>query len=363
MLEIRLPLPRGIISPIESFRVLFNLLFTVSEQHQAYRYTRFYVAISPESYTNYIFIAILLVAIILVAYIIVMQWLKSKVMCICIFLLVTGVQIYFGVFASPVWSIAFYAVIAYTLLPNAKLSVFAGATTAIVLIVFLFSLGKSPLLAELSESIRDMFGDQVERPIYADLPPQYQNAGQQMQDLQMRADAIGQGNQPGGNLYNIELYDRFTGSQIGTAIGQRIWLLWLIGLAFAIGFILWFMAKVFMALKRLKTFKSINCNLAINAMFTHSIDWLVEFGVKPQNLAFCQYADQIDEMFTGRLAKDYVSAVKLWQEAVYSNNTMTENDKKHMQIFLNETKQFLITQTNFFVRPLVRLRLLLRISI
>jgi len=360
MLEIRL-LSFTIIPPVESFKILLNHLFTISEQHQAYEYMRFAVSVPPESYGHYIFTAITLVAVTAAIYTFIMQKYESKAMCICIFLLFTGAQVYFGVFASPVWNIALYAAIAWVLLPKAKFAAFAGIVVIMVLAAILFSPGSSPLLAELSENIRDQFGEQAERPVAAQAPLQELSAEQQMQDLQMHHDTTGQTDQPSGNAFGIDRSERFSGSQIGTAVGQRLWVLWLIGLAFTVGFAVWFLAKFIAAYKRRQIFDSADSNLAIHSMFIHLIHWLVEFGIVPQNFAYSQYVNQVETMFCSEYAKNYLSVVGLWQKAIYSNHTMAESDKKQMRAFLNETKHILTKRVNPFARAIVRMRLFLHI--
>jgi len=363
MLEISgLPQTFGIVPPLESFRILLNHLFTISEQHQAYLYQRFAVSVSPENYANYIFVALGIIAVLLAAYIFIMQKQQSKIMCVIMLLCFTGLQIYFGVFAAPIWNIIFYVAIAWFLLREANIMAFIGVSAAVIFAAMVFYPGANPFLAQLSETIRDQFGERLERPITTEASLQ-QDAltTQQALEHEIREEAVGQGNDlQGGQAYAIDRDERFTGSQIGAAIGQRIWLLWLIGLAFVIGFILWFLAKLKDAYKRRALFNSPDCAAAIDSMFKHLMAWLVEFGINPQNSAYAEYASQLDAILPSEYAQNYLEIVDLWQETMYSNHIMTEGDKKRMRSFLDSTRNALAKGVNPLARARIRLRLLLR---
>jgi len=356
------PQSLGIVSPLESFRILLNHLFTISEQHQAYVYERFVVSASLENYINYILTAIGIIAAFLAAYILIMQKLQSKVMCIVILVLFTGLQIYFGVFAVPVWNIILYVALAWFLLRNANIAAFVSVSAVVIFAAILFYPGASPFLAQLSETIRDQFSERQERHIVMEATPQ-QDAftAQQAQALEMREESAGTGDGlEGGQEYGIDRDERFAGSQIGAVIGQRIWLLWLIGLAFAVGFILWFLVKLRDAYKRRAIFNSSDCVAAIDGMFKHLVAWLVEFGVDPKNGAYTSYVNQFDDILPSEYTPNYLKAVNLWQETVYSDHVMTEGDKKRMRLFLDDTKNTLANNINPFARVCVKLRLFFR---
>jgi len=357
-----LPQAFSIAPPLESFQILLNHLFTISEQHQAYLYQRFTVSVPPENYANYIFVALGIIAALLAAYIFIMQKRQSRIMCVIIFLLFTALQIYFGVFAAPIWNITLYAAIAWFLLRNANIAAFVGVSAAVIFAAMVFYPGPSPFLTQLSETIRDQFGERLERSVVMEASPQQDTlTAQQAQELEMREEAAGQGNDlQGGQAYGIDRDERFAGSQIGAAVGQRIWLLWLIGLAFVVGFILWFFVKLKDAYKRRAVFNSPDCAAAIDSMFKHLVAWLVEFGVDPQNDAYAEYVSQFDAILPGQYAQNYLEAVELWQETVYSSHTMTERDKKRMRSFLDDTRNTLAKGVNPFARARVRVRLLLR---
>jgi len=350
MLQItHIPQPFGFLPPAESFRVLLNLLFTVSESLQSYQYTHFAVSVPPQSYPQYITVAVTIISVTLAVYIFTMRRLKNKYMTITLFLLVAGVQIYFGVFAIPVWNITFAAAVAWHLLPKANPIAFTGLTAVVVALTLLLFPGESPTLAQFSENIRDQFGTQVERP--ADEMPIPQQTIQQPDYLPLRPHETGQNPVlAGGMPLNLDPMERFTGSQIGTAVGQRIWLLWLIGLAFALGFLAWFVTKLVQAAHSRKIFNSPDCNLAIDSMFRYAVAWLAEFGAVQQGATFSSYDLE-------KTLPSYPAALALWQQAVYSNHPMTETDKAQMREFLQETKVTLRKGVSPFVAAQKALRL------
>ena len=361
MLQISPPQTPGMVPLAESFRVLFNLLFTISEQNQAYLYERFTVSVPPESYANYATVALGILVLLTAVYIAVMQKLKSKAMCAALFLLCTGVQIYFGVFAAPVWNVLLYAALAWFLLRGANPVVFAAAVMAVALVALLLFPGQSPWLLQTSETIRDRFGNTQERPMTVDATtgPGAQDTTQ-AQDLQVQAEAADYGDTPAGQTYGIDREERFSGSQIGAAIGQRLWVLWLIGAAFVAGFALWFLTRIVAAYMRQAVFNSPDCAAAIDSMFKHLVEWLAAFGIARQNSAYAAYATGVDAALPGNFAQNYLEMVDLWQKSAYSNHAMTENDRRRMRGFLDDTRHALAKSVNPFVRVRLKLRLLLQ---
>jgi len=344
------------------FMILLNRLFDVSEYYQAYQYDRFAVTVPADSYYSYIVVALAIIAIIAAAYIFVMMKLKSVIMCVSVFMLATGLQIYLGVFAVPVWNIIFYAAIVMTLLDRANPAIFVGVLIIIVLSALLSFPGANPALGALSESIRDRFGEGIERPIATAAAPQEVAApDEEYRDMYMQEEMIGQGDDRlGGDAYGVERNERFAGSQIGLAILQRLWILGLIFLAFFIGFAVRFLVKLRAAYKRRAIFDSADCSAAINGMFRHLMQWLVEFGLKPCNCNYDGYASQLEPMLSAGYAKEYLGAVDLWQKAAYSNHAMTEDDKKRMRLFLNTTVGIIAKKVNPLTRARIWVRLLFR---
>ena len=355
MLKIPFPPAINIISPIESLKILGNHLFTISEQYQAYLYRHFSVTVPPQYYEKYIFTA--LIAVILLTAVIIISAQKFKFIYVFIFFAVTALQIYFGVFAATVWNIALYAVIGWAILRNANLAFFSvAAITAAAIAMFIFP-GTNPFLAELSESMRDYFGEQYQRVVTAAITPQEITAQNTSSTLQVYESTAGTGNLDGGQQFRRDIYERFAGSQIGVAFGQRLWILWLIGLAFAVGFALWFLKKVITAYRRRTVFDSPDCRLAVDAMFKYMVSCLSEIGAPPQNLAYVRYVDR--PLFSGEYSENYLSIVGLWQKATYSDHTITESDRQQMRGFLEDTLCLILKRKAPITRTVTRARLFL----
>ena len=345
---LRLPFPPAIniISPVESFKILANHLFTISEQYQAYLYQHFMVAASPYNYENYIFVALFIIVILLAALTLAAH--KIKIIYAIIFFTFTALQIYFGVFAAPLWNIALYTAIACAALHKANLAFFSGAAVVAAIAALLFFPGTNPYLTELSETIRNQFGQQQERQVVIDMAQHESSTQIETTQIDIADDGLAGGQE----LYIHHDYDeRFAGSQIGTTFGQRLWILWLIGLAFAIGLAIWFLQKLLAAFKRRALFNSPDCRIAVDAMFRYIISCVVHLGAKQKNLTYAQYGTHFPR------EADYILILDLWQRATYSNHDITENDKQQTRVFLNDTLNVLLKRKKPIVRTAVRFQL------
>jgi len=349
MLQIPFLPPIVLTQPIESFRILVNLLFTISEGQQAYQYQHFAVSVSPENYVFYSFIALAIISVLVSACAILAT--KYKFLVLVIFAILTGLQIYFGVFAAPVWNILLYASLAAAILQKANLQIFFGVSIPVTLIALLFFPGANPFLAELSEAIRDQFGPQQERQTITTQTPQETAANYEA--IQHLYEQTANPTQNGGRELAIDQYERFAGSQIGTAFGQRLWVLWLIGLAFAVGFLLWQLNKIIAAYKRRAIFNSPDANLAIDHMFKHLILWFATFGIEQKNTPYAKY--EIADLLHDNVG--YLEIVNLWQKTVFSNHQMTEDDRKHMYLFLTGTQAQLLKNKNPLTKMRIRIKL------
>jgi len=351
----------GITTPLVSFAILLNRLFALSEAAHSYQYIHFAVPVMPEEYVNYIFVALVCVAVLLAGYVLVMWQYGSKIMCVALFLLFVTLQIYFGVFATPVWNIALaVAVVQYFIwqrIPRkgSNIVVFAAAVATVVLAVFIVYPGESPALSQISETIRDQFGRQLERPVTADTTEHDLPDAAQHQQHEMRPETAAEGNDPSGADFDIDRDDVFAGSRIGTAVGQRIWVLWLIAIAFAVGYAVWLARRVVAAYRRRRVFGSVDYAAAIDGMFRHAVQWLMSFGLVDAATTFVGCTAQLP----GEHASKYHDAVNLWQEAMYGSRAMTAHDRQAMHMYLNETCNKLGKTVNPIKRVWMQVRLYL----
>ena len=373
MLEITAPqttaaVPLRIQSITDGFMLLFNRLFTVSEQYQSYIYEKFTVTVPANSSDSYIFVALAIIALATVAYCGVMVKRKSTVMCLCAFVLFAGVQIYFGVFPAPAWTItlfaALFAAVMHSTIGGAKslrsLAPFCSLAIILLVTAIITYPGTNPILSEWSEAMRDRFDEKIERPVTARMNPQELLTTEQLLELQRSAETVNRDeNQPGGEEYNTENQQRFSGSQIGTAAAQRLWLLWLMLLLFAVGFAAWMLIRYRAYIKRQAEFDSSDCSAAINSMFLHLTRWLIEFGLKKQDNAYSSYSNPLETLMSIEYADEYLTAVALWQEAVYSAHELSPENRKQMRRFLDKTVGLIGSKANLLARARIRLRLML----
>jgi len=331
--------------PLDSFKVLLNMLFDRSEAYQLYLYERFVLLVRSDFYEGYIFVACVIIAV-LVAVCCYFAT-KSRVVCFVLLFIFASVQVYLGVFAAPWWNILLCATFAWLLLKDARMTFFAAATILAVAVAIVFYPGTSELLSQASNAIRDYIGNTVERPVVGATSPQDIAAQEEVNPLEMQQELAGLNNGEATNEFGINLNEIFTGSQIGTAIGQRLWVLRVIALAFVLGFLAWFLNKVRKAYTVRKLFDAADNAVAIDSMFKHLQQWLLQFGLAQADRPYAENAHNIE---------GYAGIVTLWQKAVYSSHSMTDNDKNKMRKFLEETKNSLTRN------PVIRLRLFLMLE-
>lgn len=78
-------------------------------------------------------------------------------------------------------------------------------------------------------------------------------------------------------------------------------------------------------------------NTAIGAMFPYAVRWLKIFGIESGAAPFSGILPEVKENMSEGYVKRYNNMLGLWQEAVYSEHTLTDTDKKDMELFMKET--------------------------
>ena len=318
--------PVGFTSVGQSFLVLFNQVFTLSEAAEAYVYNHFDVAVGVEMYGRYIFVAYGLMMLL------VLGCVQFRVSIIGLMVAFFGLQIYFGF--GPFWIFNGLVLVAgiFAIFPKASVAGVGIAGVVAVVVGLFFYTGPSDGLDQLNRDIRDFLGNPVYRTIFTDPPPPQFAYQIYQQDVDMYLD---EGQLPQDDL-DIEEEEIFAGSQIGAAVMQRIWILWLIGLAFLIGFIANGLYKIYLAHKRRKA------QLAtVDGTFQIAMAWLVEFGLVPvggnvgyQQLTFADDGYQ----------QQFAQAVDMWEQTVYGEEHPATMDG--MMRFLQNTKALAATQCN-----------------
>jgi len=367
MLELKIPavtpLPFRLKTLADGFLLLFNRLFSVSEARQAYIYEKFKVSVPAEKTDAYIFVALLIIAVVFAAYFILAAKKRSALMYLAAFLFFTGVQVYFGVFPAPAWSVIYFSILLSAVLfcdgTTGKIPLLVIIITLLLIACLLFS-GANPGITELSETIRDLFNEHVEQPVTEAINQQEKPSAEKLLELRLREEVSGQNpEQPGGEIFGIEKSPGFSGSQIGAAAAKRLWMLWVIFALFVAAFAAWILKKLADDRKRRAAFVSGDCAVAINLMFLSLVRRLVVFGFVPKSGAYGGNAEQLAGRVSSEYAAEYQSAVTLWQEAVYSSHGMTGDDRLNMRRFYDSTKMLTEGSVDIFKRARLHLRLLL----
>ena len=78
-------------------------------------------------------------------------------------------------------------------------------------------------------------------------------------------------------------------------------------------------------------------NTAIGAMFPYSVRWLKCCGISVENQPFSELLPSIRSDISGDYAEKYGQMMKMWKEAVYSDHSLTEDNRKEMSDFMKET--------------------------
>lgn len=103
-----------------------------------------------------------------------------------------------------------------------------------------------------------------------------------------------------------------------------------------LGFFIWVIYKRAQSRKMKKLFQHTNMSIAIKAMFEYSMNILSVAGIYISNDSLFSYGKEVGELFDAETAQEYCSVVEIRQEAVYSLNEMTEEQKQLVEAFKNK---------------------------
>ena len=329
------------------FKLLGNMLFAASEKYQLYEYDKFEVI---DSDSDVVFTLVLLL-IVLAAVISLAIYRKNIFVITGIILFFTGAQIYFGVFPQTLLNIFIYAVFAAAIIYCSSASIslhscviaIVGSIIIAAVVLVVYS-GENIALRAWSEIIRDQFDEKVERYIHTDTESQENNNTPQTPnpfDFLRRKPVNNQKNINNKNVleYGIEYDYEFSASQAGTTRPRTYWLVLLLLVLWIVGFAAWIIFRLLRESKKRKLFGNPNNRLAIDAMFKYSMDWLRTYKLVPKNDDYLKYITQIEAFSPREYADKYLNAVDVWQRAVYSEHSMTEEQCVFMRSFLTETKK------------------------
>lgn len=98
-------------------------------------------------------------------------------------------------------------------------------------------------------------------------------------------------------------------------------------------FLIWILVQRRKSRQLKKRFTSEDPREAICSMYEYTMNILSAAGLKIRNTSLYRYEKQITKMFDEETGKEYHRIVDIRQEAVYSRNSLTEEQKQEMMEF------------------------------
>lgn len=78
---------------------------------------------------------------------------------------------------------------------------------------------------------------------------------------------------------------------------------------------------------------------AIRGAFLYAMRWLCFGGLKTDNLPYGALQDRIGRLYSPELSEAYGKILPLWREAAYSTHAMTEDQRRQMRDWLEQTRR------------------------
>ena len=348
----------------DGFRLVFNRLFTISEQQQAYRYVMFTIISPAGEWDRNIAAALLVIAGLLAVFSIALVFSRLKILVVLAVILVVWGQVYFGVFPSAIWNIMLFASFALRLLHrhNSRgIITVIAATTLVAIGVWAICPGANPALSQFSESIRDRFDIRISQITGA--PTHTQDAGhgtdpdnRDLNVVDVQEDGLHES--PLHDYY--VLYDeRARGAEIG-ALSPAPSLLPILLVTIAVLVIIAvarYLPRHLKVVRRRRMLDAEDCPL--NDMFTHMLEWLFAYGLKQKNIVFSGYATQLSELVSLQYSEEYISVTALWQKAVYSDHAPDDAERKLMRDFMYKTMDVVWKNSSMMSRMRIKFQYLL----
>ena len=329
------------------FGTFFNLLFSASEQHQAYIYDRF---ISDETTGSLAYFLIIISIVTAFACALSIR-LKGSIVLVLLCLVCFGLQVYLGVFPSAVWLLVlFFAFAVFTgfsksggkgLFAHISLVVLLTITAAVTMVSYT---GQNRTLNVWSESIRDQFDEQIAPP-FSDVrhEPISTDLETPKNDFKEADDGMDAAKTPDG----------FVGATIGTFKQIENWAekaLWMLLGTFLLYNSIRLWIRAWKMYRYRKQFHSADISIAIRHMFPYQIALLQIGGLKLANVDYLEYVGQLQSITNEKYSECYQSSVMLWHEAAFSEHLMTENQRMEMRTILDQTTQTVSLHSGFWRR-------------
>ena len=324
---------------LSGFGAFFNRLFALSEQHNAYLYDRFDVTETGWNIGFFLVLAGLVIAFLCILCVRRKNLFFAALPCLACFV----VQIYLGVFSTPLWTIVLF--FSFLLLASRSLTgekTFRPTVSLVVLLAIIAAItllaytGPSQRLSTWSEAVRDQFGDKITAE---ELEGPGLSAGN---DLNGNQDEHAEESEDG--IHTRKETDGFLGAHIGAF--QQIKnvagpVLLLILAASVLCFVFWLFRRAMRMRKYRQQFDAPEISVAVLSMFQHMFAMLCVGELKAANVDYSDYQAQLPPLTDEAYIPVYQAAVALWQEAAFSEHRMTESQRAEMRGALVRTEQTL----------------------
>ncbi len=339
-------------------KLIFNQIFEISEKYQAYSYNRFEILSDTHSSENCKTIFLLVISM-LFSQIISYAVLKSKKIIISvIFAAVIIFEVYFGISPEFIWNITLFAALFLTFLliyngnkkqkikniqniPAFIQTAALLALTIVICVCVIFAAypeeyrNSNPAVTQINEQIRDLFDEGEQKISNMINPSASQSTGSKKADSAKSDKGSGAKkekgnvNGPGGNQKRASNASTVSINIVTAAIAAML----------ASVIIIWLIIFILKSAKRRKMLNSADINSVINYAFNSAFSWLTASGLKSKNIMPSDYTAEIAELISQPYADDYSAALSIWQESIYSNNNIKDDQKEQIVSFYNGTKK------------------------
>ena len=326
----------------DGIKLIANRVFSISEAAQNYRYDRFEINVTDAESSVYILTALAFISLLLALISVLLMRKNEKIIPTAAFFAIAVFTAYFGVSTAFIWMVLPAAVWLISIIPHN-----AGARryiTVVIVLTLIFSVSSQLLPSEFQavskfdESIRDKIAFQTVRyensitPEVFDPPPETEPE----EKTDTRDDHI---------AYSIPT----------TKIVGIVAAIILILLILFIPAILIDKLRKRAELER-AGIESDNYAVSICAMFLYAVRWLNSYGIKPDNVNYADWMQQLKEYMSEDYLNSYDEAVSIWYEAAFSNHEMTAQQRETVRAFLIKTGDEIWKKATHKQRLLIKYR-------
>jgi len=341
----------------EGYRLVFNRLFSISEERQLYAYVMFDITAPEAALPGYIGIALMTLAIFFALFCVGLTYIRSNIPLVITMVIVVAMQVYFGVFPNFAPSVLLFATFALILVYRPGMDVrggvaIIGLTAIVAAAVWLVYPGQNPQLLTFSEAIRDRLSTRVAYVYAQDAYTEMHGHTLEHRTLHVAYVQDEYLHEAQRVDYYVDHDNRALGANIGFAMPQPS--LWPVILAVMALGVIAAIAKAVPPLvkgaRRRRMFAMAENAAAIDYMFAYALEWLTAYGLKQRNIVYSAYSPDVAVLISPDYAAEYDSAVTIWHQAVYSNHIIDEATWQQMKAFVDKTSTYIWQNSNISAR-------------